>query len=140
MGRKPALAAVVIILTIAFIGAGDWAVALAASTTPDAVQGMCNEKGGFYFSPGGANGAYGCLYGDGTVQVCGGTKQGCDTYPPPKATTITGLPTGGKISWDIAGVLLAVQNQVKLDEVSAQIQSLQDSIDTLNNELSQIIP
>lgn len=49
--------------------------------TPLQLQGICNDKGGVYFGPS-ANGVYACLLPDGTVIICGGTIEGCETNSP----------------------------------------------------------
>ena len=102
------------------------------STTPDGIQGFCNTVGGTYFPPGGANGAYGCLWDD-MVIICGGNKPGC-TQGPISLTFPTGtFPAEGLLVVGTDALMKSQQeildNQQKilkeLDDISSKLDNLQ---------------
>ena len=102
------------------------------STTPDGIQGFCNEVGGTYFPPGGANGAYGCLWDD-MVIVCGGNKSGC-TQGPISLTFPTGtFPAEGLL---VVGTdaLMKTQQEI-LDNQQKILKELDDISSKLDNVL-----
>jgi hypothetical protein len=77
--------------------------------SPTQVQGKCgNSAGGIYFPPN-KNGVYGCLNGDGSGIVCGGTgkfAKTCDTWgPSPSDATLnhTAKPTQADFDKHAAG-------------------------------------
>ena len=98
------------------------------STTPDGIQGFCNTVGGTYFPPGGANGAYGCLWDD-MVIICGGNKSGC-TQGPISLTFTTGtFPAEGLL---VVGTDALMKNQQeilnKLDDISSKLDMLMNTL------------
>lgn len=98
------------------------------STTPDGIQGFCNTKGGTYFPPGGANGAYGCLWDD-MVIICGGNQTGCTQSP----ITLK-LPTG---TYPAAGLEVVGTNALmkSQQEIMNKLDDIETKLDALMNTL-----
>jgi|SRR5579862_2014550 len=124
------LVAQLVMLVGLSISSSAWA--FPKSTTKDAVEGDCNDKGGVFTD---SNGVYACLYPDGSFIICGGGVAACTT----SAIQTGGVPGPANLPPDILNFVNTAHMEYQLDNLTSQVNSLQNQINTLQEGINQLL-